>query len=103
MRQRFLLTSYRKKLQIMNDLCPCFIFKFTEIILLSAMLPFELLVFLSLLLLCILLIYCLIILVFTMQKQPPEVLYKSFAILTGKYLRWSHFLIKLRPAGLQLY
>ena len=56
MRQRFLLTSYRKKPQTMNDLCPCFIFKFTEIILLSDMLSFELLVFLSLLLLCILLI-----------------------------------------------
>ena len=36
-----------------------------------------------------------------LQKQPPEVFYKkailkNFAILTGKHLCWSLFLIKLR-------
>ena len=51
MRQHFFPSSYRKKPQIMSDLGYFFIFKFTEIILLSEMPSFDIVQILSFLLL----------------------------------------------------
>ena len=44
----------------------------------------------------------------TIRTGRPEVLckkivFKNFAIFTGKHLCWSLFLIKLQTSGLQLY